>query len=103
MIGRIGFEPKANSFRELSDRENVWMNEGQDRMEEERKVNESVHPSDSVSAAASRKSRKSDSSCTCSSASSAPSARLEMEMERAALLAQAAGMKQTICIGGERR
>lgn len=31
---------------------------------------------------------------TCSSASSAPSARLKMEMERAALLAQAAGIKQ---------
>lgn len=70
------------------------MNEGQDRMGEERKVIESVHPSDSVSVAASTKSRKSNSSCTYSSASSAPSARLKMEMERAALLAQAVGMKQ---------
>lgn len=62
------FEPKANSFREFNHQENVWMNEVQGRMEEARKVNESVHPSDSVSVTASRKSRKSNLSCTCSQA-----------------------------------
>lgn len=60
-------------------------------MEEARKVNESVHPSDSVSVAASRKCKASSAR---SSASSASSARLKAEMERAALVAQAAGLRQ---------
>lgn len=88
------FEPKANSFREFSEQVDVWINEVQDRIEEARKVNENFLPSDSVSIAASRKSRQSKASSAHSFASSASSARLKAEMERAALVAQAAGLKQ---------
>lgn len=80
------FEPKANLFKKFSDQVNVWINEA-------RKVNESVHPLDSVPSAGSRKSRNSWTSSACSSTSSAAT-RLIVKIDRALLTAHAAGLEQ---------
>ena len=93
------FEPKANVFNYLIEQVDIWIGDVHRHMEEARKVNENVQPSDSISVAASRKSKKSKASSGRSSASSASSARLKVELEKAALMAQAAALKQRQALG----
>jgi len=81
------YKPKSDSFKSFSDDVDAWIAGVHERMEEARKVNENIKPSDSISEASSKKSKGSKAS---SGRSSASSARLKAELDRAALLARAA-------------
>ncbi|KAL7852287.1 hypothetical protein SRHO_G00180720 [Serrasalmus rhombeus] len=89
------FEPKATSFREFIAGVSAWFEAAAQRREEASKFNEVVWPGDSVSATSSKRSKKSRARSGCSTALSvASSARLKAELEKAALLAKAAALKQ---------
>ncbi|KAL6480070.1 hypothetical protein MHYP_G00111030 [Metynnis hypsauchen] len=89
------FEPKATTFREFITEVSAWFVAVAERREASNTFNDGVSPEDSVSAISSRRSKKSRESSGSSRVSSvASSARLKTELEKAALLAKAAALKQ---------
>ncbi|KAL6480050.1 hypothetical protein MHYP_G00110830 [Metynnis hypsauchen] len=89
------FEPKATTFREFIKEVSAWFVAVAERREATNTFNDGVSPGDSVSAISSRRSKKSRESSGSSRVSSvASSARLKTELEKAALLAKAAALKQ---------
>ncbi|KAL6455379.1 hypothetical protein MHYP_G00361890 [Metynnis hypsauchen] len=89
------FEPKATTFREFIKEVSAWFVAVAERREASNTFNDGVSPEDSVSAISSRRSKKSRESSGSSRVSSvASSARLKTELEKAALLAKAAALKQ---------
>lgn len=91
------YEPKASEINIFVAKVERWMQKVEERAKQAKLCDEEVKPTDSVStilSATSRRSRKRGSETGSSVSSTASSVFLKAEVERAALLAKAAALKQ---------